>query len=35
MGGIDLRLAGGMVLLPDSGLQQADILIAGGRIIGP
>ena len=29
---IDLRLAGGTVLLPDAGLTQADILIADGRI---
>jgi dihydropyrimidinase len=32
MGGIDLRLAGGMALLPDVGLREADILITGGRI---
>jgi dihydroorotase-like cyclic amidohydrolase len=29
---IDLRLAGGRVLLPGTGLVQADVLIAGGRI---
>jgi dihydroorotase-like cyclic amidohydrolase len=29
---IDLRLAGGTVLLPDAGLTPADILIADGRI---
>ncbi|MFQ5567796.1 MAG: dihydroorotase family protein [Paracoccaceae bacterium] len=32
MGDIDLRLAGGTVLLPGAGLAQADILIADGRI---
>jgi dihydroorotase-like cyclic amidohydrolase len=32
MSAIDLRLAGGMVLLPDSGLQKADVLITDGRI---
>ena len=32
MGEIDLRLAGGTVLLPGAGLTQADILIADGRI---
>ncbi|HUS53709.1 MAG TPA: dihydroorotase family protein [Thermohalobaculum sp.] len=32
MGEIDLRLAGGMALLPDVGLREVDILIAGGRI---
>jgi len=29
---IDLRLAGGTVLLPGTGLAEADILVAGGRI---
>ncbi len=33
MGQIDLRLAGGTVLLPGIGLQEADILISGGRIV--
>lgn len=32
MGEIDLRLAGGMALLPDAGLHEVDILIAGGQI---
>jgi len=32
MGEIDLRLAGGSVLLPDAGLTRADVLIADGRI---
>ena len=32
MAEIDLRLAGGMALLPDVGLREADILIADGRI---
>ena len=30
----DLRLAGGQVVLPESGLVEADILILGGRIAG-
>jgi dihydropyrimidinase len=32
MGEIELRLAGGTVLLPGIGLQEADILISNGRI---
>lgn len=32
MAGIDLRLTGGTVLLPGTGLAEADILVAGGRI---
>jgi hypothetical protein len=34
MSEIDLRLAGGTVLLPEIGLREADILISGGRIAG-
>ena len=30
----DLRLSGGQVLLPGQGLVEADLLIAGGRIVG-
>ena len=32
MSQIDLRLAGGSVLLPEIGLRKADILVSNGRI---